>query len=385
MKWLHGHGQSSGNDACVAKVLARLLPRSSWGHWPGRFQHLMWSDCHVLALIIQPYQDSESVIGIKKGLFCLFDQLRFSNSLWMGGYKRGYAAKEYLNDELRVAYLKEADEKEAIDMAQLEWAPWMHMFTWHDHDMMINYYYYLAWWCIRHGSLEIWERLGHCFYDLIISNHTMINVIRPSQDFIWNAKKNVLEKVHGWEKEDALSQRRWLSLRELLLTSSRRCQKSPGAYGLKSKQKRCGFKSKEHMKADSRMHHWLLWWALSIVLILLAALRNGSNESWSIAAKDQHWEETSQWVLEGEKGKTRHLFQEPWERSPGHQENLGSIGCKYCWMKVTWLNICFLRTCQHGSNRQSILCWISPGRSLAQDYWPFPWISSLGIISLPNF
>lgn len=45
----------------------------------------------------------------------------------MGGYKRGVIGKEFVNDELRVAYLKEADEKEAIDMAQLEWAPCMHM------------------------------------------------------------------------------------------------------------------------------------------------------------------------------------------------------------------------------------------------------------------
>lgn len=228
------------------------------------------------------------------------------------------------------------------------------------------------------GSLFLWSDHFKSHHDQCYQAKPRLHMKRKKEragESAWLRKRRRLVS----------NQRRWLILRELLLTSSRRCQKSPGAYGLKSKQKRCGFKSKEHMKADSRMHHWLLWWALSIVLILLAALRNGSNESWSIAAKDQHWEETSQWVLEGEKGKTRHLFQEPWERSPGHQENLGSIGCKYCWMKVTWLNICFLRTCQHGSNRQSILCWISPGRSLAQDYWPFPWISSLGIISLPNF
>lgn len=56
-------------------------------------------------------------------------QLRFSKSVWMSGAKRGAIGMGFINDELRIAYLKEADEKEAIEMAQLEWAPCMHIFT----------------------------------------------------------------------------------------------------------------------------------------------------------------------------------------------------------------------------------------------------------------
>lgn len=47
----------------------------------------------------------------------------------MSGAKRGAIGMDFVNDELRIAYLKEADEKEAIEMAQLEWAPCMHIFT----------------------------------------------------------------------------------------------------------------------------------------------------------------------------------------------------------------------------------------------------------------
>lgn len=59
----------------------------------------------------------------KNTLFELFSssKLRFSKNVWMSGAKRGYIGITSINDELRVAYLSDENEEEAIHMAQLEW------------------------------------------------------------------------------------------------------------------------------------------------------------------------------------------------------------------------------------------------------------------------
>ena len=52
-------------------------------------------------------------------------KLRFSQSVWMSGAKRGTIRIDVINDELQVAYLDPDGEDEAIHMAQLEWVPCM--------------------------------------------------------------------------------------------------------------------------------------------------------------------------------------------------------------------------------------------------------------------
>ena len=52
-------------------------------------------------------------------------KLRFSQSVWMSGAKRGTIGIDVINDELQVAYLDPNGENEAIHMAQLEWVPCM--------------------------------------------------------------------------------------------------------------------------------------------------------------------------------------------------------------------------------------------------------------------
>lgn len=51
---------------------------------------------------------------------------RFSRSVWMSGAMRGGCpSPDLVNDELRVSYLPADKEAEAIEMAQLEWVPWL--------------------------------------------------------------------------------------------------------------------------------------------------------------------------------------------------------------------------------------------------------------------
>ena len=49
--------------------------------------------------------------------------------MWMSGAKRGYIGINSVNDELRVAYLSDGNEDEAIHMAQLEWVPCLQIST----------------------------------------------------------------------------------------------------------------------------------------------------------------------------------------------------------------------------------------------------------------
>ena len=50
-------------------------------------------------------------------------KLRFSQSVWMSGAKRGTIGIDVINDELRVAYSDHDGENDIIHMAQLEWVP----------------------------------------------------------------------------------------------------------------------------------------------------------------------------------------------------------------------------------------------------------------------
>ena len=46
--------------------------------------------------------------------------------MWMSGAMRGGCpSPDLVNDELRVSYLPADKEAEAIEMAQLEWVPWL--------------------------------------------------------------------------------------------------------------------------------------------------------------------------------------------------------------------------------------------------------------------